>query len=501
MAQLSTLFSFIGLTAYLHGRIVSLHGESWRGYLWMSFSLVLATPLAVLSKENGILLPLLVLVIEFCLAAKLVALHMWWRTVFLYAPSLVVLWLLLREINFSKDAWPNRVFTQPERLLTEPRIIWEYLYYLWVPHVEGRGLFQDGYNFSRSLFNPISTVFSLVALIILVGAAAAYRNRYPLFSLGVFFFLAGHLLESTTIGLELYFEHRNYLPAAFLFLPVIVLIFDSKKVSRSLAVIIAIIVFALLSFFTWKRANLWANTEALQFYWAASTPESPRAQAKIVRRLMHAGRTDEGIERMENAVQLIPQSSLLTISLLIIKVHSYKASAIDFERTEKMMRSQSFDPQSVMGLRNLVEDVVTPDKLNLYGRNTLMLISELEKNSNFNKVHAFRRIAPYLKASLYMAFKEFDLAYKEYLNAIPLHHDADASLAMVAEMARANRPAEALQLLDVAYKEFEKQRDSTLVRSRESYNLDFQRLQSSLQADVQAMGGPPNEPVIYQQEK
>jgi hypothetical protein len=216
---------------------------------------------------------------------------------------------------------------------------------------------------------------------------------------------------------------------------------------------------------------------------------------------MHAGRTDEGIERMENAVQLIPQSSLLTISLLIIKVHSYKASAIDFERTEKMMRSQSFDPQSVMGLRNLVEDVVTPDKLNLYGRNTLMLISELEKNSNFNKVHAFRRIAPYLKASLYMAFKEFDLAYKEYLNAIPLHHDADASLAMVAEMARANRPAEALQLLDVAYKEFEKQRDSTLVRSRESYNLDFQRLQSSLQADVQAMGGPPNEPVIYQQEK
>ena len=31
------------------------------------------------------------------------------------------------------------------------------------------------------------------------------------------FFFAAHLMESTVVGLELYFEHRNHLAALFLF--------------------------------------------------------------------------------------------------------------------------------------------------------------------------------------------------------------------------------------------------------------------------------------------
>jgi tetratricopeptide (TPR) repeat protein len=488
MAQLSALFVLIGITGYLHGRILHNRGFPGRGYVWMTASLVFSTPLAVLSKENGILLPTLLLVVEGCVGKNLPPLSKQWKVGFLYLPTLLVAWLLLREINFSKTAWPNRPFTQPERLLTESRIIWEYLYYLCIPHVEGRGLYQDGYSFSRGIMEPTSTLISLVSLSLTLLFALLYRYRYPVFSLGLLFFLAGHLLESTTIGLELYFEHRNYLPSVFLFLPLAVVIVDiGKKYSSFLSLVVAGLVLLLLSFFTLQRAQLWSDTEALQYYWAASTPNSPRAQAKITMRLMSLGRTEDGIRYIEKAAAAMPNSSLLAISTLIVKVHTFTASNLDFAHAERVMGAQPFDPQSVMGLRNLAEDVITPQRLPKYGEAFLNLISTLERSSSLSKVQSFKRLAPYLRARVLLALKDYGQAAEEYKRAIPLHHDVDASLAMVAEMANAGRAREAIMLLDVANKQYLQQKPSTLIRSRESYEIDFKRLSDNLNVDLQAI--------------
>lgn len=488
MAQLSALFVLIGITGYLHGRILHNRGLRSRGYVWMTASLVISTPLAVLSKENGILLPTLLLAVEGCVGKNLSPLSKQWRLLFLYLPTLVVAWLLLREINFSKMAWPNRPFTQSERLLTEPRIIWEYLYYLFIPHVEGRGLYQDGYNFSKGILEPASTLISLVALSLTLLVILLYRSRYPVISLALLFFLTGHLLESTTIGLELYFEHRNYLPSVFLFLPLAVVIVDAgRRYSSFLSLVVAGLILLLLSFFTLQRAQLWSDTEALQYYWAASTPNSPRAQAKITMRLMSLGRTEEGIKHIEKAAAAIPDSSLLAISTLIVKVHTLAASNLDFAHAEQVMGAQPFDPQSATGLRNLAEDVMTPQRLPKYGEAFLSLISTLERSSSLSRVQSFKRLAPYLKARVLLALRDYSEAAEEYKRAIPLHHDVDASLAMVAEMANAGRPREAISLLDVAKKQYAQQKSSTLIRSRESYEIDFKALRDNLNIDLQTI--------------
>lgn len=98
MAQLATLFCLAGIVLYLYGRL-QLSIRPRRAYTLMSLGLVAGTLLATLSKENGALLPLLVLVIEFCLPKE--GRPAWqWRALFLWLPSLAVAVLLARYIDF-----------------------------------------------------------------------------------------------------------------------------------------------------------------------------------------------------------------------------------------------------------------------------------------------------------------------------------------------------------------------------------------------------------------
>jgi tetratricopeptide (TPR) repeat protein len=54
----------------------------------------------------------------------------------------------------------------------------------------------------------------------LVGGALWQMNRMPLLCFAILFFFVNHLVESSIIPLEMVFEHRNYMPSLFLFLPV-----------------------------------------------------------------------------------------------------------------------------------------------------------------------------------------------------------------------------------------------------------------------------------------
>ena len=57
MTELAALFCLCGLLAYLKGRALACAGRLKQGYAWMTAGLVLGTPLAILAKENGALLP------------------------------------------------------------------------------------------------------------------------------------------------------------------------------------------------------------------------------------------------------------------------------------------------------------------------------------------------------------------------------------------------------------------------------------------------------------
>lgn len=492
MSLLAALFVFAGITGYLYGRQL-LPKRPIAGYISMAGSLIAGTILATLSKENGALLPVLIGVIELCTPqssdrprpAQL------FRAVFIWLPTFVILVYLLSRVNFDPNLWPHRSFNQVERLLTQPRILWDYLGNFFSPKIEGVGLYRDGLLVSRGLFTPYTTLPALLGILALLGFAAAFRRRWPLLSLAVLFFFAGHLVESTVIGLELYFEHRNYLPSAFLFLPMVAALDRLRDhLAQPIALTIIISVPLLLSFYTYKRATLWGDTEALQVFWATAATHSPRAQNALSGFYMNTGRPALAQETISKARKRMPDSSLLTMQQLAQRVWLRQATETDFVRALEDLRKQRYDAQTVMSLRRMVERIVENPYPSEYHQWVLEFLNELSAVEPYSDLHHFVRFVPYLNARLYLALNNPNAALEQFLRAIKLYDQTDAALQMVALMGSAGHTDQAQILLFEAQSIFDLQTTSSFRRNEASHVDDFQRLQQVIRDNSSASEEP-----------
>ena len=286
-AMLPATFTLLGLLVYLHGRLQFGQSGGTRGALWMVAGIGAGTTLAFASKGNGILLPLLAWVLDATVLNRANAAIVDPRAVnkirklkllFLILPSLMVFAYLASNLRSINVDLPNRPWTVGQRLLTEPRVLLDYLQLLFVPRSVSTGLYNDAYVVSASPWHPISTLPSLAVVLGLIYTGLRLRHRAPRLSAAVLFFFAGHLLESTTIPLELYFEHRNYLPAMLLFWPIAHGLFAWKRATR-LRWVLAAAMLVLFAVTTHQRATLWGHPEKLAKLWALQNPESSRAQA------------------------------------------------------------------------------------------------------------------------------------------------------------------------------------------------------------------------------
>src|SRR5690606_26888210 len=110
-------------------------------------------------------------------------------------------------------------------------------------------------------------------------------------------FLAAHLLESGPVMLELYFEHRNYLPATFLFWPIVWWLRKAGRYRR-LGIAASAAVASLCLLLTSAQASLWANPLALAQDWATRNPESARAQTYAAQQEMANGQGTNAEQRL-----------------------------------------------------------------------------------------------------------------------------------------------------------------------------------------------------------
>ncbi len=224
MTLLSATFTLVGLICFLFGRMLSDRGKLCLGLAVAAIGMAFGYLLGVLSKENAILLGVYVLLANFLVSQKRPANYLWrvWLGVFAWLPLALFAGYLL-FYRGVEATYGIRDFNVYERLLTESIILWEYLRIILLPTPQALNLYNDGYVISRSIFDPISTIVAVMLWLITAGVAYYFRKRTPYLSFGVFWFLGGHVMESTVIGLELYFEHRNYLPSLGPILFVVVL--------------------------------------------------------------------------------------------------------------------------------------------------------------------------------------------------------------------------------------------------------------------------------------
>lgn len=178
-------------------------------------------PLALLSKETGALFLLYLAAYEAVLQrnyANRFDLFGSWYLKLLIVAGAICLFYLFSPTGTWLRAYETRPFTLSQRLLTESRVVWEYIGLIVVPALPDFGLYHDDFGLSTGLFAPGSTFFAVAGLLLLTAISWIGRVRWPLVSFAILWYLLGHSLESSIIPLELMHEHRNYLPSLGVFI-------------------------------------------------------------------------------------------------------------------------------------------------------------------------------------------------------------------------------------------------------------------------------------------
>ena len=345
-AMLAATFVLIGLLSWLSGRRRLLAGQ-WRSGLALEWAgLGVGTLLAVLSKANGALLPALALLIEWMLlrprdSAPIPRSHRWTiRLLAILPTALIIAYLTYTGVHLAiATTRPfGRPWTEIQRLLSEPRILWDYLKLLWLPRPYTPGLFNDQIHASTGLLRPWTTLPALAGILGLIAAVILLRRRAPLWAFVLAFFLVGQAIESTTIPLELYFEHRNYLPALPMFWPLAIGLTRTGQRWPFRAVLAAGIIL-MLAAMTHSRAVLWGTTDTQALMWARLNPASPRAQAYAAQLMVHQGHPSWAVRRLRPLLKKDRRQIQIAFNLIGADCALGYAPPGDLKATRKAIQS------------------------------------------------------------------------------------------------------------------------------------------------------------------
>lgn len=266
MTSLSAMFTLLALFFHVWARQCSKPGPREIGSYVAAWCVFF--PLALLSKETGALFLLYVFAYEAILHPRRNGgnndnFGIWYvRSLSLLGAGF--LFYALTSASFL-SGYSSRPFTLTERLLTEARVIWEYVGLIVVPTLPAFGLYHDDIALSTGLFVPLSTFLSILGLLVVAAVAFLLRTRLSLVSFSIVWFLLGHSLESTIIPLELMHEHRNYLPSLGIF--ILILLFCRSVVqylysSQSTKPILGVLVLGLATYYgllTFLRADMYGS--------------------------------------------------------------------------------------------------------------------------------------------------------------------------------------------------------------------------------------------------
>jgi protein O-mannosyl-transferase len=318
MAQLACVFTLLSLISYCKARNATRRPHAM---LLAGLSLVFLV-IAVLCKETALVgVPLLLLlevavfrppyaaglyrVVERCMASAL---------------ALAALFLLVALIaGWQSDGilnYASRGFSLADRVLTQPRVLLDYMAGLLWPFKGGFGIFHDDFAVSRGWLQPSVTIgaaAAIAALLVISGVAVA-RRRALVIGFGFLFFFLTHGVESTIFPLEIYFEHRNYLPAVGLYLALgwgLMHLARAVPETRTLMRAVSCVWVMASAGATGIRASYWSSTELFSALAVTEHPASARANIAYGTALAAAGDPVMGATYFKTAQSLLDEPVLV----------------------------------------------------------------------------------------------------------------------------------------------------------------------------------------------
>lgn len=288
MTSLSSMFGLLGLLGFICSYNLK-HISQYRGLTVQLFWLGMGTTLSVLTKESGAIFPVYALLIDIIVVKKIGKIRdaSFIRRMVLLLPVCFILYYIspLNIDWFSQSSF--RGFSPLQRLYTEAYVLWEYLCKAFIPQSPtSYGPFHDYYavrEFNLATFAAVSAW--LVAMIL---AVLSFKRSIWIF-FAVFWFLAGHLIESSTVMLEIYFEHRNYIAVYGLCLAFTVGAWTAPGKLSTILPAFQVVYIILLAAILFAMTNLWGSPNKAADIWASTHPGSARAALHAVLIETHQG--------------------------------------------------------------------------------------------------------------------------------------------------------------------------------------------------------------------
>ncbi len=291
MTAMSGMFCIMAMYFYLKGRTSA--PKRLRGTHY--FVCFVCGILALGSKENAVMLPIVILLYDLFLIQGVTKRNIKRYSFFLLIVifiSLALALLLAGPSIFNPKSliagYQNRGFSLAERLLTEPRVILFYISLLLYP-MPDRLCLEHGITLSTSLITPISTISSIITILLILLLAGAGARKKPFISFCVIFFFLNHLIEASVFPLELIFEHRNYLPSMLFFVPIAILLssgiqfFSNKQTLQVILISFVILVLIGWGHSTYARNMIWKNDGSLSFDCVEKYPDLARPHHNLGR--------------------------------------------------------------------------------------------------------------------------------------------------------------------------------------------------------------------------
>ena len=411
MTVLASIFSLLSLIVYLKFRD-NFYRNHIGSILVASLALSLPIALAILSKENSFTVISLIGLTEIFIIAQLgITPDKIRRALLILALASTSIALLVWIAVYHEQyefATQIRGFDLIERLLTQFRVLVDYLYNSLIPHRAGSGLFHDDIQVSRGLFSPASTLPSLILITTLTIGAIKYFNRQPFLCFAIAWFLLAHLTEASVIPLELKYEHRNYLPMVGLLIGLI-LFFNQTLTKRWHKLVPYVFLVACITT-TFSSVKLWSTPLLQSEIWRAEHPSSMRAIQFSASNWLVRGDAVQATKILQEGMEYHPERISLGLQLLRLQCISNTVNPDLVNRIQAIVATGKVDFATPETIQEFISTLASTKCSGLTLNDTLALIDGVGDNPNLD-------IVPRLKSEVIFVLAESYAITQDYKKA------------------------------------------------------------------------------------
>ncbi len=426
--SMAAMFFMLALVLYVKGRLAhreagaAPEGENSQSrpiYLLRRYQLYylgcfIAGVLAFGSKENTASLPFFIFLYEWYFFQDFSKKRLTRQLIVVAAILLAFAAFVFIHLGFDpwekfqslRDFSEGR-FTYAERLLTQTRVVVYYLSLIIFPHPSRQNLDYD-FPLSVSLFEPATTLLSLIGLIGLVALGIFLAKKQRLISFCIFWFLGNLVIESSVIPLAIIFEHRLYLPSMLVWMVPVILVRRHFK-SQWLTIGLACVPLVLFAFWTVERNQVWRDAVSLWADCAKKSPNKARVYNNLGTAQYRQNMIAEAGRNIRKALALNPDLADAHYNLGRLLEEEDKTS----EAIERYRKAIELAPASVPALNNLGVALLkrgeVDEPVELFSR-------ALKIEPWFAKTHSNLGLAEFKRGKI-------DAAISHYRNALDLDPD------------------------------------------------------------------------------